>query len=72
MKNKNPELLDGINKLHDLAILYHEWPCYDDCPACPKYYDKQDTNAECSCGADDHNKEVEEVFKKVMEKIQCV
>jgi hypothetical protein len=56
------ELLLLIQQLSQLAIKDH-----DDCCWTQKLYDNP-----CDCGADDHNKEVEELLNKIVAELEVV
>jgi len=62
------ELIDSINKLKELAVKKHYY-CDDGWYSCPLAedgcHDESVPKDKCTCTADRHNKEVEEIFDKI-------
>ncbi len=65
-------LLVSLIQLKCLAIRDH-YSCDDTFYSCPKSSEgccNESKGNKCNCGADDHNKEVERIFKKMKQLIE--
>jgi len=58
-----------ISELHQLALQTH-YSCEDSWYSCPKSengcYNDAYPDDECNCGADEHNKKVNELYEKIL------
>lgn len=60
--------MDDLQELKNLALMRHYY-CEDCWYSCPKAEDGCCNDAEgdeCNCGADSHNKKVEEIYDRII------